>query len=83
MDIEKLAKKIGEKTEGMIKDYQAELNEAFLKAEKGLTVRMGHKLIPEGGKVKIESSISFVEGQVKDKASYFLEDEPQKELIPH
>ena len=83
MDIRKMAKKVGEKTERMILDYEAELDEAFLKAEKGLTVRMGHKLIPESGKVKIESSISFVEGQVKDKASYFLEDEAQGELIPH
>ena len=77
MNKENLIFEICLKTEGLLKDWQGDIEKAYLKLDdrESLPITMTHKLKPEGPqKIKVESSISFVAEKVSDKVTYFIDD---------
>lgn len=63
---------------GAILGMHAEkISEAFEKNDRSLTVNLGLKLTPgDGEDVKVESSIAFTEGRIKDAISTVVSDQP-------
>ena len=75
--------KIGEETikecvkliEGLLFSHQLEIDEAYLKAENSLSVKLGLKITPDKGRLKLDADIDFVMDRLKDKASSFVDED--------
>lgn len=69
-----------EQIKGILHTYRAEIDEAFVKSEGGLTISLGLKFEPSEGKIKITTPIKFVSDQIKDSFETVY-DEAQEELF--
>jgi len=83
MDTQYLIEQIGEMTKKILCDYRERIERAYLKADGDLTIKMSHKLSGgDASKIKVVTSIAFVEDQVKDDTTYIV-DPNQFDLFPH
>lgn len=77
---EKTFKKATNQIEGLFRDYEAEINRAFLKTEDALSVGLKVVFSPSGEGVQVESEMSFVMEKVKAKSGQSFVVENQGEL---
>ena len=76
----KTIREIGSMTEKLVKDYQKEIETAYLEAEGGLAIGFQLKIDPaEYGGIDLEMGINFVAKRIKDKTSSSI-NEKQMEL---
>ena len=76
----KTIEEIGSMTERLVKDYQREIETAYLEAEGGLAIGFQLKIDPaEYGGIDLEMGINFVAKRIKDKTSSSI-NEKQMEL---
>jgi hypothetical protein len=81
MDTKLLIGKVQETVDGLLKDYQSEISQAYLKCDedKALNIGLSVKLKPDKKSkgVVIEANISLVTERIKDKATcIFNPDQP-------
>jgi hypothetical protein len=72
-DFERVLQEGGDLLKGMLRDYQKDIQKAYLKVE-DLKVSMGLKLTPAGDGIKVETSINFVESKITDTAAITVSD---------
>ena len=69
-----------EMVSAQLHEYQKEINEAYLACDDALTVSVPIKFKPENSATRIETSIKFYTGQIKDSAVRHV-DEKQQDLF--
>jgi hypothetical protein len=76
-NLDKAIKKGTELLGGMLNDYKKEIDKAYLKAadSEALKVSLGLSFSDDGGDVKVDASISFVESRIKDSANVTVSDQ--------
>ena len=78
---QKVVKRTVEQIEGMLNSYREEMDGAYLSSESSLSVAIGINYKPEeGDKVKITTTIKFVQGKISDSYDTVF-DEKQDELF--
>ena len=77
----KTIREIGSMTEKLVKDYQKEIEAAYLRADGGLTIGFQLKIDPAkyGSGIDLEMAINFVAERIKDKTTSSI-NEKQMEL---
>ena len=79
----KTFQKMSEMVNQLIQRHEPEVREAYVRAEGGISISLGLKIVPSENKidvVRIEASINFVQSRVKDSIVSSV-DEKQEELI--
>jgi len=76
-------KEIGRKIAGCLKDYEKDLNEAYLNTEddKGLTISASIKISPDNGDYKTDISMSFVKEKVVIKSTFWSSNQLRLPLL--
>jgi hypothetical protein len=67
---ESIIKRIAMDIEGLCRDYQKDLNAAFLKADDALMVSFKSKISPDGVYLEVETSIEFTMEKIKGKTKH-------------
>jgi hypothetical protein len=67
---EEVIHRIKDDIEGLLRDYNKDLNEAFLKAEDALTIAFKSKISPDGVYLEVETSIEFTMEKIKGKTRH-------------
>ena len=72
-DFERVLSESGDLLKGMLRDYQKDIEKAYLKTE-DTKINLGLKLTPSDTGIKVETSINFVESKVTDTATILVSD---------
>ena len=72
-DFERVLSEGGDLLKGMLRDYQKDIEKAYLKTE-DTKINLGLKLTPSDTGIKVETSINFVESKVTDTDTILVSD---------